>query len=84
MTNSLASGIRGFETLRSEGLPSGRVSVVVGGVGCGKTIFGLQTVCAGDAPAIVVSFEEVGTALGSCNGDVDGDARWPVRHHSEA
>jgi len=57
-----ATGLRGFDEMSGGGLPCGRVSVVIGGVGSGKTIFALQTLAnaARDRgePGIFVAFEE--------------------------
>lgn len=56
------TGIQGFDDLTAGGLPDGRVTVVLGDAGSGKTIFGVQTLVAGarDAgePGILVTFEE--------------------------
>ena len=58
----IASGIKGFDELAEGGLPVGRTTLVMGGAGCGKTVFALQSVVSGarDAkqPAIFVAFEE--------------------------
>lgn len=58
----LPTGIFGFDEITDGGLPRGGLTVVMGGAGAGKTIFGLQ-VLASHAPAlpvagIVVAFEE--------------------------
>jgi len=57
-----ATGLRGFDEMSGGGLPCGRVSVVIGGAGSGKTIFALQTLAnaARDRgePGIFVAFEE--------------------------
>jgi circadian clock protein KaiC len=57
-----ATGLRGFDEMTGGGLPCGRVSVVIGGAGSGKTIFALQTLAnaARDRgePGIFVAFEE--------------------------
>ena len=36
------TGIEGFDEITGGGLPTGRVSLVCGGPGSGKTIFGLR------------------------------------------
>src|SRR5476649_1401781 len=36
------TGIRGFYEITDGGLPSGRTTLVMGGPGCGKTVFALQ------------------------------------------
>ena len=60
-TDLVATGIPGFDAITQGGLPRGRVTVVVGGAGSGKTIFGLQALVAGaehGEPGIFVAFEE--------------------------
>ncbi len=56
------TGIEGFDEVLGGGLPRGRVTVVLGGPGSGKTIFALQTLVAGarddGEPGILVAFEE--------------------------
>lgn len=56
------SGIPGFDLLTGGGCPRGRTTLVVGGPGCGKTIFSLQTLVEGarhhGEPGIFVAFEE--------------------------
>lgn len=56
------TGINGFDQLTGGGLPHGRTTVLVGGPGSGKTIFGLQFLVHGAAngrePGIFVAFEE--------------------------
>ena len=59
--DKIATGIAGFDEITRGGLPRGRVSVVLGGPGTGKTIFGLQTLVAGarsGSRGIYVAFEE--------------------------
>jgi circadian clock protein KaiC len=58
----LLTGIQGFDEITNGGLPRGRTTLVMGGPGCGKTVFALQllvngVVKAGEA-AIFVAFEE--------------------------
>lgn len=56
------TGITGFDELTGGGLPRGRTTLLVGGPGSGKTIFGLQFLAHGAAdggePGIFVAFEE--------------------------
>jgi circadian clock protein KaiC len=56
------TGIGGFDEVTGGGLPAGRVTVVVGGPGSGKTLFALQTLVSGAAqyeePGLFVAFEE--------------------------
>ncbi len=55
------TGIEGFDTL-TNGLPRGRPTLLIGGPGCGKTIFALQSLVEGarrdGEPGIFVAFEE--------------------------
>ena len=56
-----ATGITGFDTLTHGGLPRGRVTVVLGGAGAGKTLFGLQVLVAGARAGehgLFVAFEQ--------------------------
>ena len=43
----LPTGIEGFDQITGGGLPRGRMTLVMGGPGCGKTIFALQTLVNG-------------------------------------
>jgi circadian clock protein KaiC len=55
------SGIEGFDQITRGGLPRGSVTLVTGGSGSGKTVFGLQTLVTGarlDEPGLFVAFEE--------------------------
>ncbi len=56
------TGIRGFDEITRGGLPAGRTTLVLGGPGCGKTVFSLQTLANGvrdaNETAIFVAFEE--------------------------
>lgn len=57
----LETGIVGFDALCDGGLPAGRVSLLVGGPGTGKTVFALQTLSNAarrGQRSIYVSFEE--------------------------
>jgi len=57
----MLTGIRGFDEITEGGLPRGRTTLVMGGAGCGKTVFALQTVINGvraNEAAIFVAFEE--------------------------
>jgi circadian clock protein KaiC len=60
--DKLRTGIRGFDEITTGGLPRGRTTLVVGGPGCGKTVFALQTLVNGareDKEAgLFVAFEE--------------------------
>jgi circadian clock protein KaiC len=56
------TGIEGFDEITHGGLPRGRVTLIEGGPGGGKTIMALQTLVNGarlhDEPGIFVAFEE--------------------------
>ncbi|MEO7037905.1 MAG: circadian clock protein KaiC [Polyangiaceae bacterium] len=61
LSDKISSGIVGFDAITGGGLPRGRVTVVLGGAGCGKTIFALQGLVAGaraKEPGLFVTFEE--------------------------
>lgn len=56
------TGIQGFDEITGGGLPSGRTSLILGGPGCGKTVFALQTLVNGarslKEAGMFVAFEE--------------------------
>ena len=56
------TGILGLDELTGGGLPKGRPTLVCGGPGCGKTVFGLEFLVRGatvyDEPGVFVTFEE--------------------------
>ena len=56
------TGIAGFDEITDGGLPRGRTTLLVGGAGSGKTMFGLQFLANGarryNEPGIFVAFEE--------------------------
>ncbi|MDQ1661701.1 MAG: circadian clock protein KaiC, partial [Blastococcus sp.] len=56
------TGIRGFDDLTGGGLPAGRSTLVSGGPGSGKTLFGLEFLVRGaqdfDEPGVLLAFEE--------------------------
>jgi circadian clock protein KaiC len=56
-----ATGVRGLDEITRGGIPSGRLTLIAGGPGCGKTVLALQTLVNGAAhgePGIFVAFEE--------------------------
>jgi circadian clock protein KaiC len=63
----VATGIAGFDDITNGGLPRGRTTLLVGGPGSGKTIFGLQFLAHGalasEEPGIFVAFEETSTRI---------------------
>jgi circadian clock protein KaiC len=56
------TGIQGLDEITDGGLPKGRPTLVAGGAGCGKTLFGMEFLVRGarryNEPGIFVSFEE--------------------------
>lgn len=60
--SKVLTGIEGFDEITDGGLPSGRTSLFMGGPGCGKTVFALQTLVNGarvsGEAGIFVAFEE--------------------------
>ena len=58
----MPTGIAGFDEITDGGLPRGRTTLVMGGAGCGKTVFALQTLVEGARGAkeagLFVAFEE--------------------------
>jgi circadian clock protein KaiC len=60
-TTKSPTGIKGFDQITGGGVPRGRTTLVIGGPGSGKTIFGLQFLAEGiksGEPGIFVAFEE--------------------------
>ena len=61
MTKAL-TGIQGFDEITDGGLPRGRTTLVIGGPGCGKTVFALQSLVNAAQhkreSSIFVAFEE--------------------------
>src|SRR5579864_1337599 len=58
----VATGIIGFDEITGGGLPLGRPTLVCGGPGCGKTLFGIEFLVRGAQtygdPGVFVAFEE--------------------------
>ena len=56
------SGISGLDEITRGGLPKGRTTLVCGGPGCGKSMFGLQFLAKGASdhgePGVLLTFEE--------------------------
>jgi circadian clock protein KaiC len=61
------TGIQGFDEITLGGLPTGRPTLVCGGAGCGKTLFGLEFLVLGatqfNEPGVFMSFEETNEEL---------------------
>lgn len=62
LRNKVLTGIQGFDEITEGGLPRQRTTLVMGGAGCGKTVFALQSLVNGanqqKEPGIFVAFEE--------------------------
>jgi circadian clock protein KaiC len=58
----MLTGVQGFDEISGGGLPRGRTTLVMGGPGCGKTVFALQTLVNRAREAkeagVFVAFEE--------------------------
>ena len=58
----ISSGIEGFDDITAGGLPLRRTTLLMGGPGCGKTVFALQMLVSAamrhHTPGIFVAFEE--------------------------
>lgn len=56
------TGIQGFDEITNGGFPTGRATLVYGGPGCGKTLFGMEFLLRGatryNEHGVFVSFEE--------------------------
>src|ERR1700709_1167474 len=56
------TGISGLDEITGGGLPKGRPTLVCGGAGCGKTLFGMEFLIRGapqyGEPGVFVTFEE--------------------------
>lgn len=61
------TGISGFDEITLGGLPAGRPTLVCGGAGCGKTLFGIEFLVRGatqfNEPGVFMSFEETSEEL---------------------
>lgn len=61
------TGIKGFDEITGGGLPAGRPTLVCGGAGCGKTLFGIEFLVRGttefNEPGVFMSFEETNEEL---------------------
>ena len=62
-----ATGISGLDEVTYGGLPRGRTTLICGGPGCGKTLFGMEFLVRGatqfDEPGVCLSFEETAEEL---------------------
>jgi len=75
----ISSGIEGFDDITAGGVPLRRTTLLMGGPGCGKTVFALQMLVSAarrhHTPGIFVAFEE-DTRRVSANAETFG---WDVR-----
>jgi circadian clock protein KaiC len=74
------TGITGFDQITDGGLPKNNITLISGGTGSGKTLFGLDFIISGalkyGEPGVFMSFEETGEELSrdvaSLNWDLKG------------
>lgn len=56
------TGVEGLDEITAGGFPAGRPTLICGGAGCGKTLFGIQFLVKGilehNEPGVFMSFEE--------------------------
>lgn len=61
------TGIKGFDEITRGGLPKGRPTLICGGPGSGKTLFGIEFIVNGaqnfNEPGVIMAFEEKGDEL---------------------
>ena len=61
------TGIDGLDEITNGGLPTGRPTLICGGPGCGKTLFGIEFIVKGatqfNEPGVFVAFEEKAAEL---------------------
>jgi circadian clock protein KaiC len=61
------SGVQGLDEVTAGGLPRGRATLVCGGPGCGKTLFGMEFLIRGAVeygePGVFMAFEETAEEL---------------------
>src|SRR5215471_17518556 len=71
------TGIAGFDEITLGGLPKGRPTLVCGGAGCGKTLFGIEFLVRGAREfgenGVLVSFEETADDLAKNVGSLGWD-----------
>src|SRR3954465_9272132 len=62
------TGIAGLDEITGGGLPRGRPTLICGGAGCGKTLFGMEFLVRGATefgePGVFIAFEETADELG--------------------
>ena len=61
------TGIAGLDEITAGGLPRGRPTLICGGAGCGKTLFGIEFLARGarryNEPGVLMAFEETAEEL---------------------
>jgi circadian clock protein KaiC len=61
------TGIRGLDEITGGGLPTGRLTLICGAAGCGKTLLAMEFLVHGatdlDEPGVFMAFEETGEEL---------------------
>src|SRR5215831_1887647 len=71
------TGIKGLDEITLGGLPKGRPTLVCGGAGCGKTLFGIEFLVRGAREfgenGVLVSFEETADDLAKNVGSLGWD-----------
>ena len=73
------TGIKGLDEITEGGLPKGRSTLVTGGAGCGKTLFGMEFLVRGardyGEPGVFMAFEENAEELTENVGSLGFDLR---------
>ena len=73
------TGIEGFDEITMGGLPKGRATLICGGAGCGKTLFGTEFLVHGatryNEPGVFVAFEETTRELEENTGSLGFNLR---------
>ncbi len=61
------TGIQGLDEITNGGLPQGRPTLICGGAGCGKTLFGVEFLVRGatlyEEPGVLMTFEETASEI---------------------
>ena len=78
------TGIQGLDEITGGGLPRGRPTLICGGAGCGKTLFGAEFLVRGavqfDEPGVLMAFEETEKELTANVASLGFDLAGLVRH----
>ncbi|RPH31875.1 MAG: circadian clock protein KaiC [Bacteroidales bacterium] len=78
------TGIQGFDEITGGGLPTGRPTLICGGAGCGKTLFGMEFLIRGatqfNEPGVFMSFEETNEELTKNVASLGFDLEYLVKH----